>query len=65
MLFLEIVKLLDWYVYDDYFVMVMEYIDEDYKEMFYYIKEYVMFKEDVVKKLFIKVSSYGCNYPLT
>ena len=52
-------------MYDDYFVMVMEYIEEDYKEMFYYIKEYVMFKEDVVKKLFIKVSSYGYNYPLT
>jgi len=45
----------NWYVYDDYFVMVMEYIEEDYKEMFYYIKQYVMFKEDVVKKLFKKI----------
>ena len=51
---IAIVKLLDWYVYEDYFIIVMEYL-EGFEDMMMYLDKNGSIKEKDAKKLFKKV----------
>ena len=51
---LDIVKLFDWYVYEDYFIIVMEYL-EGFEDMIMYLDANGCINEENAKKLFRKV----------
>ena len=59
-MFLDIVSLVDWYVFDNYFIIVMEYLD-GFEDMSKYLEKYGCIKEKAAKKLFKKV----CNIYVT
>ena len=47
-------KLFDWYVYEDYFIIVMEYL-EGFEDMIMYLDANGCINEENAKKLFRKV----------
>ena len=53
--FTDIVKLVDWYIYKDYYVIVMEYL-EGYEDMVRYVNKHGCIEEKHAKDLFKKVS---------
>ena len=53
-IFLDVVKLVDWYIYEKHFIIVMEYL-EGYEDICDYIDKHGFVSEESAKKLFKKV----------